>query len=44
VNRAGLSSHDINEVIMGQALQAGQGQNPARQASVSELLMFYLRN
>ncbi len=34
VERAGLKSTDINEVIMGQVLQAGCGQNPARQASL----------
>lgn len=34
VNRAGVSPADINEVILGQALQAGQGQNPARQAAL----------
>lgn len=32
--RANLSPSDINEVILGQSLQAGQGQNPARQASL----------
>ncbi|MDV6330563.1 acetyl-CoA C-acetyltransferase [Asticcacaulis sp. 201] len=34
VERAGLQSADINEVILGQVLQAAQGQGPARQASV----------
>lgn len=34
VNRANLKPIDVNEVILGQALQAGQGQNPARQASL----------
>lgn len=32
VKRANLQPQDVNEVILGQALQAGQGQNPARQA------------
>lgn len=32
VARANLNPSDVNEVILGQALQAGQGQNPARQA------------
>lgn len=34
VSRANLKPSDVNEVILGQALQAGQGQNPARQASI----------
>lgn len=34
VNRANLTSSDVDEVILGQALQAGEGQNPARQASI----------
>lgn len=34
VERAGLQPADVNEVILGQVLQAGQGQGPARQASV----------
>ncbi len=34
VERAGLQPADINEVILGQVLQAGQGQGPARQASI----------
>ncbi|ESQ86258.1 acetyl-CoA acetyltransferase [Asticcacaulis sp. AC466] len=34
VERAGLQAADINEVILGQVLQAAQGQGPARQASV----------
>jgi len=32
--RAGLSPEDIDEVILGQVLTAGQGQNPARQAAI----------
>lgn len=32
--RGGVAGGDVSEVIMGQVLQAGQGQNPARQASV----------
>jgi acetyl-CoA C-acetyltransferase len=35
VERAGLQSGDISEVILGQVLTAGQGQNPARQASIA---------
>lgn len=34
VNRAGLVPADIEEVIMGNVLQAGLGQNPARQAAL----------
>ena len=32
--RAGVDSADIDEVIMGNVVGAGQGQNPARQASI----------
>lgn len=32
--RANLSLNDIDEVIMGQVLTAGHGQNPARQAAI----------
>jgi len=35
VERAGLKPADVNEVIMGQILAAGAGQNPARQASIN---------
>lgn len=34
VKRAGVQPGDIDEVIMGQVLTAGAGQNPARQASI----------
>lgn len=34
VKRANIPASDVDEVILGQALQAGQGQNPARQASL----------
>mgnify|MGYP001627502660 FL=1 len=34
ISRAGLQPSDIDEVILGQVLQAGAGQGPARQASV----------
>ena len=34
VERAGISTADVDEVIMGQVLQAGAGQGPARQAAV----------
>jgi len=33
ISRAGLEASDIDEVILGQVLTAGQGQNPARQAA-----------
>jgi acetyl-CoA C-acetyltransferase len=35
MTRAGVEPGRINEVIMGQILTAGQGQNPARQASIA---------
>ncbi|MGA0602175.1 acetyl-CoA C-acetyltransferase [Caulobacter sp. KR2-114] len=35
VQRAGIQPSDVQEVIMGQVLQAGAGQGPARQASVN---------
>lgn len=34
VSRAGVQPGDVDEVIMGQVLTAGAGQNPARQASI----------
>jgi acetyl-CoA C-acetyltransferase len=33
--RAGVDSKEVSEVILGQVLTAGQGQNPARQASIA---------
>ena len=33
--RAGVEAAEVNEVIMGQILQAGEGQNPARQAAIA---------
>lgn len=33
--RASVEGQDVDEVILGQVLQAGQGQNPARQASMA---------
>lgn len=35
LEQAGISGADVSEVIMGQVLTAGQGQNPARQAAMS---------
>src|SRR5512134_3391551 len=35
LDRAGLEPARVSEVIMGQILSAGQGQNPARQASIA---------
>ncbi len=32
--RAGIDAGEVNEVILGQVLAAGQGQNPARQAAI----------
>ena len=34
LSRAGVPAGDVSEVIMGQILTAGQGQNPARQAAI----------
>ena len=34
IQRAGISKESVNEVIMGQVLPCGYGQNPARQAAV----------
>ena len=34
ISRAGLTPADIDEVILGQVLQAGAGQGPAHQASI----------
>src|SRR5882672_10229914 len=34
VKRAGVNPEDVDEVIMGCAIQAGLGQNPARQAAL----------
>jgi len=35
VDRAGIAADQVDEVILGQVLNAGFGQNPARQASVN---------
>lgn len=35
LERAGVDAADVDEVIMGQVLAAGQGQNPARQAAMA---------
>ncbi len=35
LERAGVDSKDVSESILGQVLTAGEGQNPARQASVA---------
>ena len=35
LDRAGVEAARVSEVIMGQILTAGQGQNPARQASIA---------
>jgi acetyl-CoA C-acetyltransferase len=34
VTRAGITTADVEEVIMGNAIMAGEGQNPARQAAI----------
>ena len=35
LHRAKLSNQDVDEVIMGQVLTAGLGQNPSRQAAIN---------
>jgi acetyl-CoA C-acetyltransferase len=35
LKRSGVDGKEVSEVIMGQILTAGQGQNPARQASIN---------
>jgi acetyl-CoA C-acetyltransferase len=35
LQQAGVAGEDVSEVILGQVLTAGQGQNPARQASMA---------
>ena len=35
IKRAGIEPGDVDEVILGQILSAGAGQNPARQASIA---------
>jgi acetyl-CoA C-acetyltransferase len=35
LERAGVEGAEVSEVILGQILSAGQGQNPARQASIA---------
>src|SRR5260370_35613072 len=35
LERADLKPNPVNEVILGNVLQAGQGMNPARQASIN---------
>lgn len=35
IERAGVQPGEVSEVILGQVLTAGQGQNPARQASIA---------
>jgi acetyl-CoA C-acetyltransferase len=34
VERSGIAAHEVDEVILGQVLTAGAGQNPARQAAL----------
>jgi acetyl-CoA C-acetyltransferase len=34
MNRAGIQGHEVEEVIMGNVISAGLGQNPARQAAI----------
>jgi acetyl-CoA C-acetyltransferase len=40
MHRAGVEPGEVNEVILGQILAAGEGQNPARQAAVAAGIPF----
>uniref|UniRef100_A0A0V0G9Q1 Putative 3-oxoacyl coa thiolase n=1 Tax=Triatoma dimidiata TaxID=72491 RepID=A0A0V0G9Q1_TRIDM len=40
LKKAGLDPEEVSEVIMGQALMAGEGQNPARQAAMKSNIPF----
>src|ERR1700719_2737900 len=40
LHRAGVEPGEVNEVILGQILSAGEGQNPARQAAVGAGIPF----
>jgi acetyl-CoA C-acetyltransferase len=40
VRRAGIGTKDVQEVLMGQVVQAGMGQNPARQAAIRASIPF----
>ncbi|XP_022182493.1 acetyl-CoA acetyltransferase, cytosolic-like [Myzus persicae] len=40
LKRVNVKTNDVSEVILGQALTAGQGQNPARQASINAGIPF----
>src|SRR6201996_7499875 len=35
IERAGITAADVDEVVLGQVLQAAAGQGPARQASIN---------
>src|SRR4051794_3546702 len=40
MGRAGIDPKEVSEIIMGQILTAGEGQNPARQAAVAAGIPF----
>lgn len=42
LRRCGIQPQEVNEVIMGNILQAGLGQNPARQAAVKAGIPFHV--
>ena len=46
INRSSIKSNEIDEVILGQVLTGGSGQNPARQAAIKSnipiVIMFQL--
>ncbi len=35
LKRSGINASDVDEVVMGNVLQAGQGQSPARQMAIA---------
>lgn len=42
IESSSIDANDVNEVIMGNVLQAGLGQNPSRQAAVNAGLPYYV--
>lgn len=44
VERSGIAAHEVDEVILGQVLTAGAGQNPARQAALKGAAQYRLRH
>ncbi|XP_078261236.1 acetyl-CoA acetyltransferase, cytosolic [Rhinoraja longicauda] len=42
LKKANVQPQDVSEVILGQVLTAGQGQNPARQASIAAAIPYHV--